>query len=337
MWIDEFSLFNKLNPPLSVLCADNVVHLLGADILDGTPVIDIKPYIPEYDSVLPYSSSRRKGGAPHVSMTFDGLGVNSSLSPPRDNLSSVVSAAVSNCNREELDCNQLMPPEGVSKPHQYGKAGTAAELETEGDDAVTTACSKYLKAEAAELDAEAVTEDDAARTACNDDTDGGLMPNDVMIKAAEQRRSRREKSDEEVGHGHRSLVTCNVNSETGGLNSCLTTTPVQVAEWIRNAPALELTVLFTERAVKELNRFSGQAENSNYRLCSFETAQDFRTALESILGADPRSVYRRKQCADRLYYMTLDCVHVTCWFDGNTVEVVKICPTNTAGRTQDSG
>jgi len=29
----------------------NILHIEGVDILDGTPVIDIKPYAPRYDAV----------------------------------------------------------------------------------------------------------------------------------------------------------------------------------------------------------------------------------------------------------------------------------------------
>ncbi len=28
---------------------ENVLHFIGADMLDGTPLLDIKPYIPEFD------------------------------------------------------------------------------------------------------------------------------------------------------------------------------------------------------------------------------------------------------------------------------------------------
>ena len=31
----------------------DTVHLAGVDILDNTPVLDIKPYIPQYDSPQP--------------------------------------------------------------------------------------------------------------------------------------------------------------------------------------------------------------------------------------------------------------------------------------------
>lgn len=32
-------------------CEDNVLHLSGVDILDGTPLLDIKPYSPRFDAV----------------------------------------------------------------------------------------------------------------------------------------------------------------------------------------------------------------------------------------------------------------------------------------------
>jgi len=36
--------------------ADNLLVIEGADLLDGTPVLDIKPYIPAFDAVLEASS-----------------------------------------------------------------------------------------------------------------------------------------------------------------------------------------------------------------------------------------------------------------------------------------
>lgn len=32
-----------------VAVEDNILHLVNADLLDGTPVLDIKPYVPEFD------------------------------------------------------------------------------------------------------------------------------------------------------------------------------------------------------------------------------------------------------------------------------------------------
>jgi tRNA-Thr(GGU) m(6)t(6)A37 methyltransferase TsaA len=34
-----------------VRCEDNVLHLDGLDVLDGTPLLDIKPFVPRFDRV----------------------------------------------------------------------------------------------------------------------------------------------------------------------------------------------------------------------------------------------------------------------------------------------
>lgn len=56
----ERGLFSTRSPmrpnPIGLSCleivsvVDRFVHVVGLDILDGTPLLDIKPYIPDYDS-----------------------------------------------------------------------------------------------------------------------------------------------------------------------------------------------------------------------------------------------------------------------------------------------
>lgn len=58
----------------------------------------------------------------------------------------------------------------------------------------------------------------------------------------------------------------------------------------------------------------------------FQSAEEARRAIESVLSADPRSVYRRKLCQDRLFYFTIDMAHVTCWFGDGFAEVLQIKP-----------
>lgn len=58
----------------------------------------------------------------------------------------------------------------------------------------------------------------------------------------------------------------------------------------------------------------------------FQSAEEAKHAIEAVLSADPRSVYRRKLCQDRLFYFTVDTAHVTCWFGDGFAEVVRIKP-----------
>ena len=100
---------------------------------------------------------------------------------------------------------------------------------------------------------------------------------------------------------------------------------VIVPDWIENSEEADkcckISVIFTPRSSKQL---------SNVKLNQLKTHQDLKEAIVDVLKEDPRSNYRRDKCSDRLYYFTVDCVKITCWFDQNendeTVlsEVLKI-------------
>lgn len=107
---------------------------------------------------------------------------------------------------------------------------------------------------------------------------------------------------------------------------------VKEAFWIKNADtSLHLNVRFTptaENQLLNLLRFQNHENNENHGnngkfLNKIET---FKESVYQILSADPRSSYRRNKCQDRLYFLTVDLVKLTCWFDedDNTVEVLKV-------------
>ena len=47
-----------------------ILHLSGIDLLDGTPVIDIKPYVPYSDSIVTAECGYAKGVVPEVHVAF---------------------------------------------------------------------------------------------------------------------------------------------------------------------------------------------------------------------------------------------------------------------------
>jgi hypothetical protein len=65
-----------------------------------------------------------------------------------------------------------------------------------------------------------------------------------------------------------------------------------------------------------------------HRLEFLASSDEARSAIVRILQEEPRSVYRREKCLDRLYFFSLDCMHVTCWFDEDegAFEVVRVKP-----------
>ena len=60
-----------------------------------------------------------------------------------------------------------------------------------------------------------------------------------------------------------------------------------------------------------------------------KTIEKFISLVSEILAGDPRSLYRKDKCSDRLYFLELDGLHVTAWFDedeqGNELaEVLRV-------------
>ncbi|XP_064475035.1 tRNA (adenine(37)-N6)-methyltransferase-like isoform X2 [Ornithodoros turicata] len=124
-------------------------------------------------------------------------------------------------------------------------------------------------------------------------------------------------------------VQQNVAPDGGGEASSAAESPsVTASKWI--SEIRPLTVGFTESAQKGLGQFHGSdvthPEDCAFCLHHFQHVDRARNALINLLSADPRSVYRKKHCADRLYYCVIDTIHVTAWFDDfdNRVEVLKV-------------
>lgn len=108
------------------------------------------------------------------------------------------------------------------------------------------------------------------------------------------------------------------------------TPEVRWAHWIEEAT--KLAVDFTPKAREQLSHFHGCNSHpaSELHCCwclqHFEDSHAAARALECLLKADPRSIHRKDNCSDRLYYCVLDSIHVTAWFDEGRAEVLKVRP-----------
>ncbi len=112
--------------------------------------------------------------------------------------------------------------------------------------------------------------------------------------------------------------------------------PVVPNGWVDGSVVSDVTVEFSPKSLEQLRRFHKSDETN---LCShclkhFSGFDDSKDAITNLLKADPRSVYRRNKCVDRLYYFTIDSLHITSWFDieTNVVEVLKIKPFNSVSK-----
>ena len=88
---------------------------------------------------------------------------------------------------------------------------------------------------------------------------------------------------------------------------------VQVPDWIEEKG---LKISFTQRAINDLEKVP-ISSNLKSKNC-------LKEAIMDVLQEDPRSNYRRDKCTDKLYFFTVDNVKVTCWFDEDLAEVLKI-------------
>ena len=91
-------------------------------------------------------------------------------------------------------------------------------------------------------------------------------------------------------------------------------TPVKVPDWARPTAIFEndLEVCFTRRACQQLESIFSEGRPSDALI---QTTEHMARLLVEVLRGDPRSRYRRNKCSDRLYFVELDGLHVTTWFD----------------------
>jgi len=205
-----------------------VIYLLGIDMVSGTPVIDIKPYIPQYDS--PWNLETCTSDSENISVK----------------------------QREQQHCCEYLP------------ASQAEPVKTEGVE--VNECESCADCEA------------------------------------------------------KSLPSAIASDQLSDISQNILKPDLTVAKWITNYLQPSLSVIFTGRAEEQLKQFDSQSQDTNFQLRHLANASELRSTLIAVLQADPRSVYRRKHCQHHLYYLTVDTAHVTCWFDVDTVEVLKVQP-----------
>ena len=248
--------------------------------MDGTPVLDVKPYIPEYDQ--PFSAA--VSGAPLSSTEVGDLDAQCGSSDEKSNALAMHCGKSSVPNEtSEMHCETSYGQHEESDVKRSDMQWKTLENRREGSD---TLCGAFHSTEFHHgLDIGAPQE---------------VLP---FIPVADDKRSVKF-SNEKVGCGE---------------------SPATVASWLQDPPVPNLAVSFTAAAKRQIAEFD-MNKCGDYKLGHLKDSNEVAAAIVNILECDPRSSYRRKQCQDRLYYFTVDEVHVTCWFDGDAVEVVKVQP-----------
>ncbi|TMS23157.1 tRNA (adenine(37)-N6)-methyltransferase [Larimichthys crocea] len=254
----------------------DTIHLSSIDMIAGTPVLDIKPYIPEYDS-------------PHTRMGMDSQPYDSNTDQPTASLDETTDTLNI---REDADAQSDLECE---KPDDFGSKECEADVPVTDSAKV---CAQFSLHKALEGVKAYVTHDDLRQVSCEGKDQVSDSP---KIKPP-------ELTAEHPCYGEEAYST--------------------IAGWIREPPVGSLEVRFTPHAERELAEFlpthlSGPSESKRPRFKFLRSPEEAAAAIRGVLSADPRSVYRRTRCKDKLFFFTLDTADVTCWFGRGFAEVLQ--------------
>ncbi|XP_068951471.1 tRNA (adenine(37)-N6)-methyltransferase isoform X2 [Petaurus breviceps papuanus] len=280
------------------------IYLSGIDMINGTPVLDVKPYIADYDSP-------RDLNAP-----FDELSLQEREQKQKDSLCSLNTAG----NYEQQQRTEVFRSPCHSMEGKHPEDQTAEEKYLKDDDSTEVKCLLSK--------GRSTTADCALKTNTNQSSsrDGGQIdlhqPKggiDNRLSVVEEDKTTQENS---LGTQHPSSVGVSAPA------SC-------VPSWVKDSPVTTLEVRFTPHAEMDLEHFSSEDDTAG-SITSFKyfrSVKEAKCAIIAVLAADPRSVYRRKHCQDRLFYFSMDMAHITCWFGDGFAEVLRIKHTDTVENT----
>ncbi|CAL8330025.1 unnamed protein product [Merluccius merluccius] len=286
------------------------IHLSGIDMIDGTPVLDIKPYISDYDSPLsrpvadaePYEAGegRAEAAASSVPPDEETGRMNSGSPSPGGDVGSLARAEVTKVT-------------GVDST-----AGGAREV-----GAVTTGDMNRSDAPSlAVADAHARSAAPLSKALSNALAEVEAYVNETHLNI-EQEVSKSKPPD---------ATPCSPGPCYG--EEAYST----IAAWIRAPPIGDLEVRFTPYAQRELAEFlppqisDPPGNNIRPHFKFLRGPEEAAAAIRGVLSADPRSVYRRTRCGDRLFYFTLDTADITCWFGPGFAEVLRVQPRDDPNR-----
>ncbi|XP_017273946.1 tRNA (adenine(37)-N6)-methyltransferase [Kryptolebias marmoratus] len=260
----------------------DTLHLSDIDMIEGTPVLDIKPYIPDYDSP-------------------DGRTALNSRQHESDSDLPAAAAAVNE------NTSGLNPDEDSDEWVQFNMENQRAADDDGGDGGRTP-----LRRDRSEADTRSVL----PRDVC------GVLDKLRVFVTQEDRRSKDRVPD------CSKATPTSIAAERPRYGEEASAT---IASWIREPPVAGLDVRFTPHAEKQLAEFlpahlAERRESDRPRFKFLRGPEEAAAAIRGVLSADPRSVYRRTRCRDRLFFFSIDTADVTCWFGQGFVEVLQVRP-----------
>lgn len=261
----------------------DTLHLSGIDMIAGTPVLDIKPYIPEYDS----PDTR-------INLDLEQFELNTdqpTATPLLVNREVTMSNLDKGSETENADVEILFSKDKSETDISFTHSSSASEQ---------LFLPKDLHSVLEEVEAFMI-QDDISQHGC-------------------EGKSRLSES------AKRKQTSLAMDHPCYGEEACAT-----IAGWIREPPVASLDVRFTPHAERQLAEFvpthlTGLLESDRPRFKFLHSSEEAAAAIKGVLSADPRSVYRRTRCRDRLFFFTLDTADITCWFGHGFAEILQVRP-----------
>ncbi|XP_054440929.1 tRNA (adenine(37)-N6)-methyltransferase [Pteronotus mesoamericanus] len=286
------------------------VYLSGIDMIHGTPVLDIKPYIADYDS--PQNLIEPLGDCD----------LQSNECNPK---------AVSWSDGNTDSCAQQQQISGCEEPQSCSRTKEtpkSAEDGTSGENSmqhIDAAKIQQSSPKHREIAADLGLDCRSGQTlSVAEQQIGAHRPEKSSSDEGTDKRPRRRKEvvvPQEKGVEVQAVAPPCPSVKAGAAPRSV------VPSWVREAPVAVLQVRFTPHAEMDLEHL-GSEDGGQASFKYFQSAEEARRAIEAVLSADPRSTYRRKLCQDRLFYFTVDIAHVTCWFGDGFAEVLRIKPSS---------
>lgn len=282
------------------------VYLSGIDMIHGTPVLDIKPYIADYDSpqnlIEPLGDFNLQNNQPKTKTVSPSDGKSDS------------------CEQQQLSgYGKPSPYRCTEEKPEYSEDGASGDNDVKHDRAEIQQSLPEHRERVASLGSE--PRSGQSPSVAEEQVGPPCLEQSPSEEGADERLRAGEAAVVPPGHSAKRRPAAPPHPSRTAAAAHGTVVPA----WVREAPAAPLEVRFTPHAEMDLGHLSSE-DVSQASFKYFQSAEEARCAIEAVLSADPRSVYRRKLCQDRLFYFTVDTAHVTCWFGDGFAEVLRIKP-----------
>ncbi|XP_069777929.1 tRNA (adenine(37)-N6)-methyltransferase [Narcine bancroftii] len=308
----------------------DTLYLSGIDMIQGTPVLDIKPYIPGYDT-------------PRVDLTenINACHKHQEICEPVEQFQEItnpISGGVTGEN-EDKDSTHVIVASNIAcdcstERVEHSPKDPKSSFRKEKDDVGE-------EGKVGKISPRIVSKIPKEEKYCEQLAGKGSMSYESIHLAVEKIKSQLVHSDNinYITKEHQGMclnpeksVTCSQRKKPNKVVAINTPgnkwSHGNIGTWLKQSPVNSLEVRFTPHAEMDLQQFQspGKSDPQKMTLKFFHSVEELKSAMVAVLAADPRSIYRRKQCQDMLFYFTLDIAHITTWFGDDFTEILRIKP-----------